>query len=393
MRCIGLMSGTSLDGVDGVLAELGDGNSARVLADVALPMPADLRARLLALQHSGPDELHRAAQAGAALSDLYAQAVRTLLQHSGLRARDVAAIGAHGQTVRHVPPGHPALRPGDVPYTVQLLAPARLAEATGIAVVADFRSRDLAAGGQGAPLVPAFHRAAFWRPGQALAVVNIGGIANVTLIDAGGHVRGFDTGPGNVLLDAWCERHTGAPYDADGAWARQGQVLPALLQACLDDPYFQRRGARSTGRDHFHLGWLDERLRTCGLHAAAADVQATLVALTAETIVRAIALPASAPSAQEQTPTAAPQPASATAPTEVLVCGGGALNGALMLALAERLHPTPVRPTVSRGWPVQWVEAAAFAWLAQQTLLRRPGNVPEVTGAAGPRVLGAIYPP
>ncbi|TSE34366.1 anhydro-N-acetylmuramic acid kinase [Tepidimonas charontis] len=376
MRCIGLMSGTSLDGVDGVLVDFDapDHAGGRVLADTALPLPEPLRADLLALQHSGPDELHRAAQAAAALSALYAEAVHALLRRSGLTARDIAAIGAHGQTVRHLPPGHTRLGAGEAAYTVQLLAPARLAEATGIAVVADFRSRDIAAGGQGAPLVPAFHRAAFWQPGHALAVVNIGGIANVTLIDPAGHVRGFDTGPGNVLLDGWCERHTGARFDADGAWARQGRVLPALLDACLADPYFQRCGARSTGRDHFHLGWLAERLNACGLtDAAPADVQATLVALTAHTIAHAL------------------RQAATVTPEVVWVCGGGARNGLLMQALQVRLTPVPVRATSARGWPVQWVEAAAFAWLARQTLLGQAGNVPEVTGAAGSRILGALY--
>ncbi len=380
MHCIGLMSGTSLDGVDGVLVRFDEATDAagQVLADVSLPLPETLRTALLALQHRGENELHRAAQAAARLSAVYAQAVQVLLQRSGLAARDVSAIGAHGQTVRHMPPGHPGLQPSEAPYTCQLLAPARLAEATGIAVVADFRSRDIAAGGQGAPLVPAFHRAAFGQPGQALAVVNIGGIANVTLIDRAGQVRGFDTGPGNVLLDAWCERHTGARFDADGTWSRQGRVLPALLAACLADPYFERQGARSTGRDHFHLGWLMERLVAAGLSAAApADVQATLVALTAETVARGLRC-------------AAPTPEQA--PQQVWVCGGGALNGALMQALQQRLAPTPVATTAAVGWPVQWVEAAAFAWLAHQTLRQRPGNVPEVTGAAGPRILGALYP-
>ncbi|WP_043698685.1 anhydro-N-acetylmuramic acid kinase [Tepidimonas taiwanensis] len=377
MRCIGLMSGTSLDGVDGVLVQFDDGAGAagRVLADASVVMPAPLRDALLALQQPGNDELHRAAQAGAALADLYATVVQRLLTAATLTPAEVAAIGAHGQTVRHMPPGHPRLRPDEAPYTLQLLAPARLAEATSITVVADFRSRDIAAGGQGAPLVPAFHRAAFGRAGEALAVVNIGGIANLTAMRADGGVRGLDTGPGNVLLDGWCERHTGARYDADGAWSRTGRVLPALLAELLADPYFHRTGARSTGRDHFHLGWLDAALARHG-PARPADVQATLVALTAETIARAVL---GADWGGE-------------APRRVLVCGGGAHNGALLDALRARLPSITVETTASAGWPPQWVEAAAFAWLAREALCGRFGNVPDVTGARGPRLLGAIYP-
>lgn len=379
MRCIGLMSGTSLDGVDGVLVEFDDGTeTGRVLADASAPLPEPLRALLLDLQHVGPDELHRAAQAGAALADVYAAVVEQLLERSGTAPSQVAAIGAHGQTVRHMPPGHPRLQPHEAPYTLQLLAPARLAEATGIAVVADFRSRDIAAGGQGAPLVPAFHRAAFDQPGMAVGVVNIGGIANLTALCADGTLRGFDTGPGNVLLDGWCARHTGARYDAGGAWGRQGHVVPALLADLLADPYFGRTGARSTGRDHFNLAWLDERLaRHPGLRPV--DVQATLAALTVDSIARAV----------EGVPWGT---VAGTGPQRLWVCGGGAHNRALLDGLAQRLPATSVGTTAELGWPVQWVEAAAFAWLAHQTLLGRPGNATEVTGARGPRILGAIYP-
>lgn len=373
------MSGTSLDGVDGVVVEFTDASvPARVMAHAAMVLPDDLRAALLALQHSGPDELHRAAQAGAALADVYAAVVTQLLTTSGLAPDQIAAIGAHGQTVRHMPPGHPRLRPGEHPYTLQLLAPARLAEATGITVVADFRSRDVAAGGQGAPLVPAFHRAVFGRAGQALAVVNIGGIANLTALRADASVCGMDTGPGNTLLDGWCERHTGARYDAGGAWGQQGRVLPALLADLLADPYFGRTGARSTGRDYFRLAWLDAILLR---HPSAApvDVQATLVALTVESIARAV----EAIDWGKDT---------SARPQRMLVCGGGAHNRALLEGLSQRLPAMTVETTAVVDWPVQWVEAAAFAWLAQQTLLRRTGNVPEVTGAIGPRILGAIYP-
>ena len=380
MLCIGLMSGTSLDGVDGVLAAFDDeGDAGCVRAHAHRPLPPALRAALLALQAPGPDELHRSRQAAAALADVYAEVVADLLRAADVAAHDVAALGAHGQTVRHCPPGHPALHDGDAPYTVQLLDAARLAERTGIAVVADLRSRDVAAGGQGAPLVPAFHRAAFGVPGQAVAVVNLGGIANATLLRADGQVRGFDTGPGNVLLDGWCQRHTGQPFDADGAWGRQGTVDEALLAALLADPWLRQRGARSTGRDRYHLGWLDEVLAGHPAAPAPVDVQATLAAFTVETIARALMEgdwgEAGAGSLQR-----------------VLVCGGGARNRQLMNGLSERLWPVPVEPTDLHGWPGEQVEAAAFAWLAAQHLRGRPGNVPEVTAAAGPRVLGALYP-
>jgi len=373
------MSGTSLDGIDGVLLAFDDASPAgRVVAAAGDTLPAPLRAQLLALQASGADELHRAAQAGSALADAYAAVVERLLADGGLARSDVAAIGAHGQTVRHMPPGHARLAAGEYPYTLQLLAPARLAEATGMAVVADFRSRDVAAGGQGAPLVPAFHRAAFGRDGEGAAVVNIGGMANVTVLRADGGIGGMDTGPGNVLLDGWSERHTGARYDADGTWGAQGQAVPALLDDLLADPYFARRGARSTGRDHFNLAWLDA---TLSRHAdlSPVDVQATLAALTVESIARAL-LDADWGDAG---------PGSVQ---RVLVCGGGACNRQLLNGLTERLWPVPVTTTADAGWPVQWVEAAAFAWLARQTLLGLPGNSPDVTGARGPRVLGAVYP-
>ena len=382
MHCIGLMSGTSLDGVDGVLVDFGpegDSGTGRVVADASVPLTDSLRAALLALQHPGPDELHRAAQAAAQLTTVYADAVERLLTTADMAPTQVAAIGAHGQTVRHLPPGHPGLGEDEAPYTLQLLAPARLAEATGIAVVADFRSRDIAAGGQGAPLVPAFHRAAFGRAGQGVAVVNIGGIANLTALRADGGVLGCDSGPGIVLLDGWCERHTGVRYDADGAWARQGRVLPALLADLLADPYFSRTGVRSTGRDHFHLGWLDAILaRHPGV--APVDVQATLVALTVEGIARAVE-------------TLDWGHAEGTAPQRLFVCGGGAHNRTLLAALSQRLPAVTIDTTARLGWPVQWVEAAAFAWLARQRLLGRSGNLPAVTGARGERVLGALYAP
>lgn len=361
---IGLMSGTSVDGVDGVLVRLGDGQAPAVLASASLPMPADLRRELLALNQSGDDELARGALAANGLARLYAQAVAALLQQAGIPASDVAAIGAHGQTVRHRP---------ELGYTVQLNAPALLAELTGIDVVADFRSRDVAAGGQGAPLVPPFHAAIFGAP-QGRAVLNLGGIANVTLLEPGQPPRGFDTGPANVLLDGWCQRHLGLPYDADGRWAATGQVLAPLLEQLISsEPWFALPPPKSTGRDLFNLQWLDDRLAAFdGPKPAPQDVQATLQRLTARTVANAI-------------------DASAAATQEVFVCGGGARNPGLMRELAYCLQ-RPVHPTDALGVPAQEVEALAFAWLAQAFVQRRPAGVPAVTGARGPRILGALYP-
>ena len=359
------MSGTSVDGVDAVLAGF-EGPSSRVIAAVQRPFPAALRAELFALQSSGNDELARAAAAANALADCYADAIVEVLAAASVSASDVRAAGVHGQTVRHDPAAG---------WTVQLNNGARVAERAGIAVVADFRSRDVAAGGQGAPLVPAFHAAMFARPGFDRAVVNIGGIANVTLLPAVGGleaVRGFDTGPGNVLMDFWCSQHRGLPFDQDGAWARSGRIDAALLRLLEDEPYFALTPPKSTGRDLFNAAWLELRLARRG-DVATADVQRTLLALTARTIAGALA--------------------TRTSPdAEVIVCGGGALNSALFAALADDLAPRRVTTTASHGVDVQHVEALAFAWLARQAVCGQPGNLPAVTGAAGLRVLGAIHP-
>jgi len=361
---IGLMSGTSVDGVDGVLVRLDAAQPPHVLASASLPMPENLRRELLALNVSGDDELARAALAANALARLYADAVATLLREAGVQASDVKAIGAHGQTVRHRP---------DSGYTVQLNAPALLAELSGIDVIADFRSRDVAAGGQGAPLVPPFHAAIFGAQ-HGRAVLNLGGIANVTLLSPGQPVRGFDTGPANVFLDGWCQRHLGQPYDADGRWAATGQVLaPLLEQLIASEPWFALPPPKSTGRDLFNMQWLDDRLRAFdGPTPAPQDVQATLQRLTARTVANAI-------------------DAAAAATQEVFVCGGGARNAGLMRELAYCLQ-RPVQPTDALGVPAQQVEALAFAWLAQAFVERRPAGLPAVTGARGARILGALYP-
>jgi anhydro-N-acetylmuramic acid kinase len=363
---IGLMSGTSMDGIDGVLARIAPGARPEVLAQASLPMPTDLRATLLALNTPGPDELGRASLASQALAHSYADATAQLLQDAALPSSAITAIGAHGQTVRHRP---------DLGYTVQLNAPALLAERTGIAVIADFRSRDVAAGGQGAPLVPAFHAAVF--AGDApRAVLNLGGIANVTLLAPGSPVMGFDTGPGNMLLDEWCRRHTGRDYDDDGAFAAAGRADEQILAYLLSsEPWLLQRPPKSTGRDLFNAAWLDNRLTAWDGYCrrlAPQDIQATLQRFTAVTIAQAI---------EREAPNT----------RDVLVCGGGVRNSGLMRDISETLG-RPTTPTDTHGIPAQSVEALAFAWLAYAHVNRIPAGLPDVTGAQGPRVLGACYP-
>ncbi|MEY2653270.1 MAG: hypothetical protein RLZZ524_297 [Pseudomonadota bacterium] len=368
-RCIGLMSGTSLDGVDGVVARWdAQGRWSGVEAHVQLPFTSALRSELMGLQSSGPDELHRSALAANALTGVYAEAVEQLLARSGLRPQDIDAIGAHGQTVRH----QPGLHDG-VGYTSQINNPSLLAERCGIAVIADFRSRDVAAGGQGAPLVPPFHQAVFGRADATIAVVNIGGIANLTVLRPGEPPRGWDTGPGNVLMDGWIGRHLGHPYDDDGRWAAQGRVDEALLAQWLAEPYLSRPAPKSTGRDLFDLAWLESVSGSRLPALAPVDVQATLCELTARSI---------ADDLSRVVPDA----------IELLVCGGGAYNGLLLARLQASLSPLQVRSTDQAGLPPLQVEAAAFAWLARQHLNGQPGNAPAVTGARGPRILGAFHP-
>ncbi len=353
------MSGTSLDGVDAVLADLS--SSPRLIASCHEPFPKALRDRLLALNSPGNDELERSAVAANELSRLYAEAISKLLGDSAVAASRIAAIGCHGQTVRH--------NPGNG-YTIQLVNGALLAELTGIAVVCDFRSRDIAAGGQGAPLVPAFHRAVFSSSHAERVIVNIGGISNLTRLACDGAVYGFDCGPGNVLMDAWVSAMRGASYDENGAWAAQGRVIPELLEKLLAHPFFSLTPPKSTGRDAFNLVWLRGMLTGS---ETPADVQATLLELTAQGISRAV---------QSHCPAA----------EEIYVCGGGARNVALMKRLEALIPGKPVRATDGIGIDAEWVEALAFAWLAQRTIKSEAGNVPDVTGARGLRVLGAIYP-
>lgn len=374
---MGLMSGTSLDGADGVLVDF-EPPVPRVMASVSVPFPATFRTELLALNTAGHNELHRAALAANQLAMVYAQVVHALLEQAGRQGITtdlVRAIGAHGQTVRHRPQefGDDPLSGGsNAGYTLQLNNPALLAELTRLDVVADFRTADLAAGGQGAPLVPAFHQAVFAQPERDVAVLNIGGISNLTLLPAhGGPVKGFDCGPGNALMDFWCMTHTGQPYDALGAWGASGTVVPGLLARLLAAPYFAKAPPKSTGRDLFNPEWLAGQLG--GPEASAAqDVQATLTALTAQACARDLMR-------------------HAPHTTELLVCGGGAFNTELMRQLALALPGVNVLPTTARGLPPLQVEASAFAWLARAWHHRQPGSLPAVTGACGPRVLGALY--
>lgn len=368
---IGLMSGSSLDGVDGVLAEFESGRHGRdamgLRAHESAPLAHGLRAELLRLNAPGPDELHRGALAANALMRVYADVVHALLRRCGVPASQVRAIGAHGQTVRHRPQEFDGTG-----YTLQLMNGALLAELCAIDVICDLRSRDVAAGGQGAPLVPALHAALFAEQGKDIAVLNLGGIANLTLLAADGSVRGFDCGPGNVLLDLWCQRHQGTPFDAGGGWAACGTVDEHLLQQLLGEPFLQRPPPKSTGRDLFHADWLEHALRRCPA-LAPVDVQATLVEFSARAATDALA-------------------SLAAHPARLLVCGGGAFNGELMRRLAARLPDCSVCSTEAAGIAPLQVEALAFAWLAQAFVARQPGNLPAVTGAKGLRVLGALYP-
>jgi anhydro-N-acetylmuramic acid kinase len=360
---IGLMTGTSLDGVDAVLADL-SGARPRIVATAHLPLAQDLRSELLQLCTSGWDELNRSAMASQQLARGYADAVQRLLRDAKVQADQVRAIGVHGQTVRHRP---------EAGYTVQLNAPATLAELTGIDVVADFRSRDIAAGGQGAPLLPVFHAGVFIAH-TPRAVVNVGGIANVTALPAAGSsepVIGFDCGPGNVLIDAWAAEHLAQPFDRDGHWAAGGCANAALLRELMQEPYFSLPPPKSTGRELFNREWLSRKLTQGTLDPQ--DVQATLTRLTAVTIGQAIARHAGLVA-------------------DVFVCGGGAFNSTLLRMLGEECAPRPVASTQKLGVAPDHVEAFAFAWLAREHVLRRAASLPAVTGAHGARVLGALYP-
>lgn len=365
---VGTLSGTSVDGIDAALVRFGA--RPELIATHSLAFPAELKAELLALGRPGDNEIDRLGRADVALGRLFAFAVNELLAKADLTTREVRAVGSHGQTIRHRPGFDPA-------FTLQIGDPNVIATETGIAVVADFRRKDLALGGQGAPLVPAFHEAVFRTKENDRVVVNIGGIANLTALSADptAPVLGFDTGPGNTLLDAWARRVLGTPMDRDGALAAGGRVVPELLRAMLAEPYFAQPAPKSTGPEQFSTAWLETHLAGLAEPPSDSDVQATLVALTARSIADAIrALPLGA------------------AP-EVFVCGGGAHNAAVMRALRAELPDCKVAVTDALGVAGDWVEAMAFAWLARQRMLGLPGNCPQVTGASRAAVLGAVFLP
>ena len=373
---IGLMSGTSLDGADGVLVAFDGNGTLNVLAAATEPFGDAFQAELLALNTPGPNELHRAALAGNQVAAVYAKVVAALLTQAagqGISPFDIKAIGAHGQTVRHQPQ-RTSNEAAGAGYTLQLNNPALLAELTGITVGADFRSRDVAAGGQGAPLVPAFHQGVFGREDATVCVLNLGGISNLSVLPkaAASPVLGFDCGPGNALMDAWCRQHTGQPYDAAGAWAASGKLLPALLDSLLDDPYFSQPIPKSTGRDLFSQAWLSGKLQPFAGERPE-DIQNTLTEFTARACILGMN-------------------AYGQGSESLIVCGGGAFNKHLLARLQAGLPAVRVGTSDRHGLPPLQVEAAAFAWLARQLVQGRPGNLPSVTGARGLRVLGALYP-
>jgi len=364
---IGLMSGTSMDGIDSAIIEF-EQNSTKVIATYCHPISEHLQAAIKPLFLPGDDDIDALGSADQQLGICFAQATTTLLEQEGLNASDITAIGSHGQTVRHRPPSSDTPHP----FTLQIGDPNIIAARTGITTVADFRRRDMALGGQAAPLVPAFHHAVFHSKTLNRAIVNIGGISNITLLPAKGEVLGFDTGPGNRLLDDWIKQHKNKNFDDGGQWASQHTSDPQLLKQLKAHPFLRRPAPKSTGREEFNRQWLDQELKQFD-HLSPGCVQATLLAFTAETIADALkALPVEI--------------------DEVFICGGGALNTTLVTSLSGLLAPAKVDSTAALGIAPEWVEAAAFAWLARQTLAGLAGNLPAVTGAKGLTILGGIYP-
>ena len=365
---IGIMSGTSLDGVDVVLVDFSAAYP-KLVQSICLPYPAELKAELALLAQPGANEIERLGLAEADLADCYAAAVQQLLQQAQIDPSRILAIGCHGQTIRHRPNGRQ-------PFSYQIGDQHRLAMLTQIPVIADFRRKDIAYGGQGAPLVPAFHQAIFAAKDQGRCILNIGGIANITLLLPHQPVQGFDTGPGNCLLDSWIEVQQGKAYDANGAYAASGKLDAALLGLLLSDPYFQQTGPKSTGREYFQQQWLQQRLQQRqqldGVMLAPSDVQRTLSRFTAGTIALAV---------------------SRFVVSEIYVCGGGAHNSVLLQDLAELLPQCQINTTEALGVHPDWVEAMAFAWLAYAYDQQIPGNVPAVTGASQSLVLGVRYTP
>lgn len=365
---IGLISGTSADGIDAALVNI-ESAQVQLLAYHTRDFSPEMRDRIHALCSPGDNEIDRAGALDRELGLEFAQTALSLLQKAGVKPEQVRAIGSHGQTIRHRPPGQTA-----TPFTWQIGDPNIIAQQTGICTIADLRRRDMAAGGQGAPLVPAFHQAIFAHPRINRAIINIGGISNISWLQPDRPVLGFDTGPGNTLMDAWILKHLGEKYDSGGRWASRGKINSELLNALLEHPYLSRPIPKSTGREDFHLPWLESHQPWVGaMHPQ--DVQATLLEYTAQTVTRHLL---SCPDA--------------SCGGEVYVCGGGAHNGALMQRLRQLATGFDVQTTEKLGIGPDWVEASAFAWLAQRTLLGLPGNLASVTGATEDVILGAIYP-
>lgn len=361
---IGIMSGTSLDGLDIVVIRQESNTLSQLVANHYVKMPRLLKDELLALCASGYDELARSAIAEQQWTQLAAQGIEEVLQLAKLTAVDIKAIGSHGQTVRHEP---------SLGYTIQLSNGALLAELTGISVVTDFRRRDVAAGGQGAPLVPAYHEMLFSSPNQCRAILNVGGFSNLSLLTPNQTTHGFDCGPGNVLLDSWILHKRGKAYDDKGCWAASAQPDTKLLALFLNDAFFSKVGPKSTGRELFNFNWLETKLAQFNQPIADEIVQSTLLELTVQSIVQSLK--------QSQPHT-----------DELIVCGGGAFNNELLTRLQSNLPDLQVKTTMDYGIPPEWLEAMAFAWLAYCCLKQIPANRPAVTGAKGLRVLGAIYP-
>jgi len=363
---IGLMSGTSLDAIDASLVDISN-NKIALKNSLSHPISGALKQQLLKLiSNKGDDTIDLLGEVDAQLGILFAEACNQLLKDSSLTAKDIKAIGSHGQTVRHRPENNLA-------FTLQIGDASRIAELTGITTVTDFRRRDIAAGGQGAPLVPAFHRAVFSSTTEHRCIINIGGMANISYLPKNNNedTSGFDTGPGNVLLDSWCQLHTGNPYDKNGDWARSGTVSEKLLESMLGDAYFSQSAPKSTGREHFNSNWLEQHINSSS--EPAENIQASLTDLTARTIINAI---------EEYFPDT----------ERLIVCGGGSYNKFLQERLEHHSAGKPVQDSSVFGIEPDWVEAAAFAWLAHCTLNNIPANEPAVTGAHSHVILGAIYP-
>ncbi len=358
---VGIMSGTSLDGIDAVLTDL-NSQPPLLLNTFYQPYDKNLRSQILDLHQSGNNELHLAAMLSNKLAHCYAKTVINLLNKHKVKSQSVTAIGCHGQTVRHCPQS-------EMSYSIQLGNASLLAELTGITVVADFRSRDIAAGGQGAPLVPAFHQLLFQDPEISRVIVNIGGISNITNLASNTKIVGFDCGPGNILMDSWCQRHLGTTYDKNGTWAESGETIPALLEELMSFKFFSVPPPKSTGREVFNLTWLEKHLSG---NESTEDVQATLLQLTSRAITDTIL---------KWFPDT----------TEVYLCGGGARNIALTSRIQISLPGKKVAPTDVLGINADWLEAFAFAWLAKQNIQGVPSSIPSVTNAKGERILGAVY--